>query len=181
MILLWRIFFSFFKIGAFTFGGGYAMIPLIRNEVVKRHKWLSETEFMDGLAAAQSCPGPIAINISAYVGFRLKRYGGLLVAILGALLPSLAIILIIASSLTQFSDNAAIRRVFNALKPAVVALIALPVPQMSRSSGVKLKTLWIPIMAAGLVSFVNVSPVYLIIATILWALSESVPSGDKRL
>ncbi len=157
------------------------MIPLIRNEVVKRHKWLSETEFMDGLAAAQSCPGPIAINISAYVGFRLKRYSGLLVATLGALLPSLVIILVIASSLTQFSDNAAVRRVFNALKPAVVALIAFPVFQMSRSGGVNLKTLWIPVLAAGLVIFINVSPVYLIIATILWALSESVPPGDKRL
>jgi len=178
--VLWSIFVTFFKIGAFTIGGGYAMIPLIRNEVVKRHQWLNDTEFMDGLAAAQSCPGPIAINVSAYVGFRLKRYSGLLAASLGALLPSLVIILIIASTLTRFTDYPAVRRVFHALKPAVVALIALPVIQMSRSGGVNRRTLWIPVFAAGLVSFLYVNPVYLIIATILWALSESLPSGGKR-
>lgn len=178
--MLGSIFVTFLKIGAFTIGGGYAMIPLIRSEVVKRHKWLSEEEFMDGLAAAQSCPGPIAINISAYVGFRLRRYSGLLVATLGALLPSLIIILIIASSLTRFADLESVRRVFHALKPAVTALIAFPVFQMSRSGGVNLKTLWIPVLAAGLVSFLFVSPVYLIIAAILWALSESVPSGDRK-
>ena len=122
----WELFLVFFKIGAFTFGGGYAMIPLIRNEVVYKKKWLDDNEFMDMLALAQSVPGPISLNTAIFVGNKRLGFKGSLFTGVGIILPSFIIILIIAILFTQFKENPTIERIFKGIRPAVVALIAAP-------------------------------------------------------
>ena len=162
----------FFKIGAFTFGGGYAMIPLMRNEVVKKKLWLKDDEFMDMLAIAQSMPGPIALNTALFVGNKRLGFKGSLFSGAGIILPSFIVILLIALVFTQFKDNQVIERIFRGIRPAVVALIAAPLLGLGRSAGVNLKNIWIPVVTALLIWLLNISPVYVILAAILLGTSH---------
>ncbi len=130
--ILWDLFLTFFKIGAFTFGGGYAMLPLIQKEVVEVKKWLSDEEFGDVLAVTQSSPGALAVNASCFIGYHRAGFPGAIVAVLGTILPSFLIILIIATFFTQFSSVPAVQRMFNGIRPAVVALIAYAVVKLGR-------------------------------------------------
>lgn len=164
-----KLFFSFLKIGAFTIGGAYAMIPLIRRELVEKHRWIADEEFLDGLAASQSCPGPIAVNISIYCGYHIKGRLGVFLALAGTVIPSLVVILIVAAFFHRISDLEAVRNIFHALKPAVTALIAVPVIRLSKSSGINKYNLWLPVSAAVLVGFWQVNPIYLILLTIVIA------------
>ena len=102
---MFKIFFTFFKIGLFTFGGGYSMIPLIHFYAVDKFKWISETEFIDIIAIAESTPGPIAINSATYVGYKYNGVKGSAFATLGVALPSIIIIVLISAFLMQFKDN----------------------------------------------------------------------------
>ena len=120
------LFQTFFKIGAFTLGGGYAMIPIIESEVVDKHQWIEKDEFLDLIAIAQSCPGVFAINISTFVGYKLKGRWGAFCTSLGAALPSFLIILGIAMFFHQFMHVGWIAAMFRGIRPAVVALIAVP-------------------------------------------------------
>ena len=104
----WTAFKTFFRIGAFTIGGGYAMIPMIESEVVDKHKWLSKEEFLDLIAVAQSCPGVFAINMSIFIGYKLRKIKGAIAASIGTALPSFVIILLIAMFFHQFQDNAVV-------------------------------------------------------------------------
>ena len=163
----WELFLVFFKIGAFTFGGGYAMIPLIRNEVVNKKKWLEDEEFMDMLALAQSMPGPISLNTAVFVGRKRLGFKGSLSTSAGIILPSFVFILLIAMVFTQFKDNPIVERVFKGIRPAVVALIVAPLIGLGKSAGVKLSNLWIPVAVALLVWLLKVSPIYIILVAIL--------------
>jgi len=168
----WELFLVFFKIGAFTFGGGYAMIPLIRNEVVKKKEWLNDSEFIDMLAIAQSIPGPIALNTALFVGNRRMGFKGSLFSAAGIILPSFIIILLIAILFAQFRDNPLVERIFKGIRPAVVALIAAPLLGLSRSAGVNRKNLWIPLVVALTVWLLKISPIFIILAAILSGLSH---------
>ena len=139
---------TFFKIGIFTIGGGYAMIPLIQKEVVERHKWLSEEDMLDVIAIAQSCPGVFAINVSTFVGYKLSKLQGAIVATLGAALPSFIIILLIAMFFRHFQDNPVVVAMFRGIRPAVVALIAVPTFNMAKSAKVTWTNCWIPVACA---------------------------------
>lgn len=163
----WELFVVFFKIGAFTFGGGYAMIPLIRNEVVNKKQWLDDNEFMDMLAIAQSMPGPIALNTALFVGNKRLGFKGSLFSGAGVILPSFIIILLIAIVFTQFKENPVIERIFKGIRPAVVALIVAPLLGLGKSAGVNLKNIWIPVVVALSVWLLKISPVYVILAAIL--------------
>ncbi len=163
----WDLFLVFFKIGAFTFGGGYAMIPLIRNEVVNKKKWINDDEFMDMLALAQSVPGPISLNTAIFVGNKRLGFKGSLFTGAGIILPSFIVILIVAILFTQFKDNHVVERVFKGIRPTVVALIAAPLVGLGKSAGVKLNNIWIPIVVALSVWLLNVSPVYIILISII--------------
>lgn len=149
------------------------MIPLIKREVCQVHKWISEEEFLDGLAAAQSCPGPIAVNLSIYVGYHTARGKGMAAAVLGCVLPSIISILLIAMLFNRFAEAALVRKAFHALRPAVVALIAVPLVQMSQKAGINLGNFWFPLLIALLVGFLGVSPVYLILLTIAFSVWQS--------
>ena len=163
MNLYWQIFFVFAKIGAFTLGGGYAMLPLIQREVVDKKQWISNDDFVDMIAVSQTVPGILAVNIAIFTGFRLKKNMGSIVATLGSILPSFLIILAIAMFFRQFQDNVWIRKMFNAIRPAVVALIAVPVFTTAKTVGINIKTLIIPIASAFLIWYWGISPVYIIL------------------
>ena len=123
---LWEIFWSFFKIGLFTFGGGYAMIPLIQREVIDHRKWIPASEFLDLLTLAQSVPGPIAINTAVFVGYKRSGLRGACASLLGAVLPSFLIILAIALFFAGIRQNPVVDAAFKGMLPAVVALIIAP-------------------------------------------------------
>ncbi|MFA6623220.1 MAG: chromate transporter [Fibrobacteraceae bacterium] len=161
--IYWESFKTFFKIGLFTIGGGYAMIPLIEAEVIDRKKWIEKDEFMDLLAIAQSTPGIFAINISIFVGYKLKRVKGAIFTAFGTALPSFLIILLIAMFFHQFQDNKIVAAVFRGIRPAVVALIAVPTFNMARKAKLGLKTAWIPAACALLIWLVGISPILIII------------------
>ena len=143
------------------------MIPLIRNEVVNKKQWLDDNEFMDMLALAQSAPGPISLNTAIFVGNKWHGFKGSLFTGLGIILPSFIIILLIAIVFTQFKDNPVVESIFKGIRPAVVALIAAPLLKLGKSAGVNLKNLWIPIVVALAVWLLKVSPVYIILGSIL--------------
>jgi chromate transporter len=161
---LGEAFITFFKIGIFTLGGGYAMIPLIEEEVVNRHKWVEKEEMLDLIAIAQSCPGVFAINIAIFIGYKLNKVRGAIATAAGTALPSFLIILIIAMFFHQFKDNAVVAAMFRGIRPAVVALIAVPTFNLAKQAQLNKYTLWIPIVSALLIWLLGVSPIWIIIA-----------------
>jgi chromate transporter len=166
---LLTLFLSFFKIGLFTLGGGYAMLPLIQREVVEKHNWMDEETFVDGIAASQACPGAIAVNLSVYAGYHIAGWAGLYLAVLGTVLPSFFVILLVALSFSNWSDLPLVQKAFHGLRPAVTALIAVPVFQIAKKSNLKWFHYWLPVVAILLIVKFNFSPIYLIIFTILLA------------
>ncbi len=147
------LFATFFKIGAFTFGGGWAMISIIEREIVDKHRWLDRQEFLDLLAVAQAVPGILAVNISVVVGDKLRGFKGSLAAALGTIAPSFMIILAIAMFLTPetITSNPTLTAIFKGLRPAVVALIVAPVISSAKASHIGWKTCWIPAAVALLI------------------------------
>ena len=162
--IYWHLFSDFFKIGAFTLGGGYAMIPIIQNEVVDRRRWLKQEEFLDIIAIAQSCPGVFAINMSVFIGYKLRKLPGALCAAFGTALPSFAIILLIAMFFSRFQDNPVVESIFKGIRPAVVALIAAPTFTLAKSAKITLSNCWIPIGSALAIYLMGVNPVFIILA-----------------
>ena len=164
MNIYWDSFKTFFKIGMFTIGGGYAMIPLIEEEVVNKHKWVSKEEMLDLIAIAQSCPGVFAINIAIFIGYKLRKVSGAIATAMGTALPSFLIILAIAIFFHHFEDNKVIAAMFKGIRPAVVALIAVPTFRLAQRAQLNWYTFWIPIVSAILIWLLGVSPIWIIIA-----------------
>lgn len=127
----WQIFLTFAKIGAFTIGGGYAMLPIIQNEIVRKG-WLKEEDFTDIVALAQSAPGLLAVNISIFTGHKLRGTKGSIIATLGSILPSFIIILAIAMLFSGYQDNPIVVKIFKGIRPVTVALIAVPMINMAK-------------------------------------------------
>ncbi len=157
------MFLTFFKIGLFTLGGGYAMIPLIEKEVVDNHKWMTREELLDVIAIAQSCPGVFAINVSTFVGYKLRKTRGAVCTSLGTAMPSFIIILLIAMFFRQFQDNPVVAAMFRGIRPAVVALIAVPTFNMARNARVGWANCWIPVAGALAIWAFGVSPITIIL------------------
>ena len=164
MSIYLQSFLTFFRIGAFTIGGGYAMVPLIEREVVDRRHWLAKEEFIDLMAISQSAPGIFAVNMSIFIGYRLRGVRGSVVTALGTILPSFLIILALALFFENFKDNVWVERIFRGIRPAVVALIAAPAFSMAKSAKVTRRTIWIPVVATLLIWLLGVSPIWVIIA-----------------
>lgn len=167
---LHELFLVFMKIGAFTIGGGYAMIPLIKDELDKRH-WIGEDELPDIIALAQSAPGILAVNVSIFTGYKIRGVKGSIAATIGSVLPSFLIILAIAMAFSNFQDNPVVLSIFKGIRPVVVSLIAAPMISMAKKSD---KTWWawmITILSLLAVAFLQVSPIYIIIVVIVLALA----------
>ena len=179
MVPLWQIFLVFVKIGAFTIGGGYAMIPLIQKELEKRG-WLSEKELPDIIALAQSAPGVMAVNMSIFAGHKLRGLRGSIVATLGTVLPSFIIILAIAALFTSYGDNPVVIRIFKGIRPVVVSLIAVPMINMARKNN---RTWWawlISILSLVAVAFLKYSPIYVLLVLIILALTFTCLNEKKE-
>lgn len=181
-----ELFSTFFKIGTFTIGGGYAMIPLIQREVVDRRHWLSASEMLDAIALSQTMPGILAANIAAIVGQKLRGVRGALVAVMANTLMPIVFIILIAALFRQFKDIPAVQHIFMGIRPAVVALIAAPVFTLwkaasSRQSAVSklpltvtifnrqfsLLNILIPVISAILIWLLGFSPILVVLAAIL--------------
>ena len=165
-VSLWQIFGVFAKIGAFTIGGGYAMIPIIQAEM-QRRGWISDDDLPDIVALSQSAPGVMAVNISIFAGHKLRGFKGSVAATLGSITPSFLIILAIAMFFTAFKDNPWVERAFKGIRPVVVSLIAVPMVNMAR----KCCTTWwkwlLAVVSLLLVAFLNVSPIYIILCVLV--------------
>ncbi|NLP17832.1 MAG: chromate transporter [Firmicutes bacterium] len=167
MNVLFDLFYTFFKIGLFTIGGGYAMIPLIEKEVVETHTWLTMEEFMDVLAIAEMTPGPIAVNTATFVGYRLAKIPGALIGTLGVILPSLIIITIIAAYFAH-SNVPGLPRVkgaFLALRPAVVGLIASAVYKLGNRGIIDLRSGIVAAIVFGIFTYSGIHPIYILLLT----------------
>lgn len=160
--MLFQLFYSFLKIGLFTFGGGYAMIPLIEREVITNKKWIAESEFLELLTVAQSAPGPISLNTSVFVGYKMRGYAGALAAISGVVMPSFVIILLVAIFFSDIRHNPVVDAAFRAMRPAVVALIVAPVVGLAK--GMRPWLVAVSAATALAVWWLGISPVYLLIA-----------------
>ena len=161
--MLFDIFKTFFKIGAFTIGGGYAMIPIIQKEVVDNKNWLENEEFLDSLAVTNSLPGPLAINCATFVGYKTAGIPGAISAALGATMPSFLIILIIAVFFSSFSNNAIMEHIFAGIRPAVVALIVYALVKLTKSAGVTKLNIAIGVIALGLTLLLKLHPIFIVI------------------
>ena len=157
-----KIFWSFLKIGAFTFGGGYAMIPLIQHEVIHRRRWIEERDFIDLLTLAQTAPGPIALNTAVFVGYKRRGYLGALSAIMGVIVPSFVVILIVAIFFASIRDNAYVDAAFKGMRPAVVALIVAPIVGLTK--GMRWWLVAVALAVALVVWHFGISPVWFLIA-----------------
>ena len=169
-VSLWQIFAVFAKIGAFTIGGGYAMIPIIQDEMARRG-WISEEELPDIVALSQSAPGVLAVNISIFAGYRLRGVKGSIAATLGSITPSFLMILAIAMLFTAFKDNPWVIKAFKGIRPVVIALIAVPMINMAMKC---CKSWWAWLLAVAalvLVAFLNVSPIYILLCVIVVSFS----------
>lgn len=171
MVRYCDLFYTFFKIGGFTIGGGYAMIPLMEREIVDHHEWLSKEEFMDQLSLAQSMPGIFAVNMATSVGYRLRGIGGSVVSVVANVFLPIFVILMLAIFFNTFRHNEWVEKVFMGVRPAVVALIAAPVYRMAVTAGLTLKTVWIPILAGVLICLFNVSPIWVVLLAIVLGLA----------
>ena len=161
---LFDLFWTFCKIGALTFGGGYAMLPLIQREIVENKKWSTEKEILDYYAVGQCTPGVIAVNTATFIGYKLKGIIGGIIATLGVVFPSLIIILIIAAFLQNFADLAIVQSAFAGIRVAVVALIITTVVKLLKSSIKDYLCAIVAILAFIISAFLGLSPVYVVIA-----------------
>ena len=162
-MLLLDIFTTFARIGSLTFGGGYAMLPMIQEEVVKKRKWVSEEEVIDYYAIGQSTPGIIAINTATFVGYKLKGVIGAIVASLGMVFPSLVIISIIAAFFQKFQDYTIVQNAFGGIRVAVIALILNTIINMWKKSVKDYIGVIVFLVAFLVVTFFDISPVIVII------------------
>lgn len=173
----------FFKIGTFTIGGGYAMIPLIEEEIVNKKKWINKEDFVDLMAIAQSAPGVFAVNMAIFIGYKIRGIKGCIMTALGTILPSFLIILAIALFFQQFKENQLVENIFKGIRPAVVALIAAPTFTVAKSSKINRYTIWIPIVSTLLIWLLGVSPIYIIIIAgvggYLWGRYQRTKSEQK--
>lgn len=163
-----EMFIAFFKIGAFTFGGGYAMIPLIEEEVVNNKKWIEKDEFMDILVVSQSLPGALAVNCSIFLGYKIAGFLGAIMALLAVILPSFSIILLIAAFFMQFRNNYYVNAGFMGINAAVPLLVL--VGAISLSKGLEKNTRTIITIIVALIALIvfDIHPVIVIIASALY-------------
>ena len=174
------LFVTFFKIGAFTFGGGYAMIPLIEREVCEGKKWLTKDDLLEIVAVAESTPGPVAINAATFVGHKVRGFWGALAATLGVVLPSFVIISIISVILDQFRDIKAVNYAFMGIRAGVLALILKAMVSMYKASKKDAFSLFI--MAASLIfaAFLKIDAVYVIVGCAVFGLVWTLLKGKER-
>ena len=177
--MLLKLFTTFVKIGLFSFGGGFAMIPLIQREVIERRKWIDEKDFLDMLVLAQSTPGPIAVNTAVFVGYKTAGVAGAIMASLGTVLPSFIVILSLALFFAEVRDNRYVDAAFRAMRPAVVALIVAPL--LGLVKGMRWYLMAVSGVVAIAVWYFGFSPAYLIGISLIVGVIVAVVNGRKGI
>lgn len=168
MSVLLQLFISFFKIGAFSFGGGYAMLPLLEKELVEKHQWIGTADFIDILAISEMTPGPIAINSATFLGYNVSGVLGAMVATFAVVLPSFIIITLIYKSMNKFKSSPYVNWIFRGIRPVVLGLIGAAAITVGKTSFVDIKGVFIAIFMFYLVSFKKIHPILgIILAGIL--------------
>ena len=168
MVKYCELFYSFLKIGTFTIGGGYAMIPIIQAEMSRRG-WISDDDLPDIVALSQSAPGLISVNMAIFSGYRLRGFAGSVVATLGCILPPFAIILAIAMFFSDFSDTPVVQRIFAGVRPVAVGLIAAYTIKLLRAGGGRWWKLLLSFSTMAAVALLQVSPVWILLTVIVVA------------
>ena len=160
---LLKLFISFLKIGAFSFGGGYAMLPLIKKEIIEVHGWLTVTEFIDILAVVEMTPGPIAINSATFLGYKVGGVLGSIVATTAVVLPSFVIILIIAHFLSKFRDSPYVDWAFKGIRPVILGLVTSAALTVTMDAFIDIKSALIGLVIFYLITFKELHPIWCII------------------
>ena len=174
------LFITFFKIGAFTFGGGYAMIPLIQRETVEKHKWITEDDILDIIAIAESTPGPIAINSATFVGYKTAGFLGAVMATLGVVLPSFCIILVISYVLREFREIKAVQYAFEGIRAGVLALLIKALVSMYKKAPKGLAAYIVMGASFILTAFLNVNFLFVIVGCAVFGLITSIMASKKE-
>ena len=175
--MLLQLFTTFFKIGLFSFGGGFAMIPLIQREVIERRKWIGEQDFLEMLVLAQSTPGPIAVNTAVFVGYKTAGVAGAIMASLGTVMPSFMAILMLALFFAEVRENRYVDAAFRAMRPAVVALIVTPLIGLVK--GMRWYLMAVSAAVALAVWYFGFSPAYLIALALVVGVVIAVVNGRR--
>lgn len=162
-MILWQLFVSFAKVGVLTFGGGYAMIPMLEREIVDRHGWATSEELMDYYAVGQCTPGVIAVNTATFIGYKVAGNLGGIVATLGVVFPSLLIITVIAGIIQNFSDIPAVKSAFAGIRVCVCVLIFNSVVKLWKGAVKDKATLVLFLLVFGLSVFFPISPVVFVL------------------
>ncbi|MCC8108574.1 MAG: chromate transporter [Planctomycetes bacterium] len=158
-----ELFMVFFRIGLFTIGGGYAMLPLIEREIVEKKRWIGSEDFLNVLAVAQSLPGPIAVNTGVFVGYKTRRFPGAVVGLLGVVMPSFICMIILATFFVNIRENPTVAAVFTGIRPAVAALIAGSVVSLGRKARLTVWTGLLALAAALAVWLGRLSPAWIVL------------------
>lgn len=179
MVGLLELFKIFFQIGAFTLGGGYAMLSMVERAIVTKKRYIEKEDFWDLIALVQTLPGVFAINTALYVGYKLRKTKGAIVAAIGAALPSFITILLIALFFTEYKDNEIVERIFKGIRPCVVALILVPCIQLIKAQYTGWKTFLIPIGVATAIWWFKISPITIVFIVIIGTLLFEMYSFNK--
>lgn len=163
MNLIFDIFLSFLKIGGFCFGGGYAMIPFIEKEIVASHGWLTSKEFIDIIAISQMTPGPIAINSSTFVGYKVVKLAGAVAGTIGVTLPSVIIVLLAGKYLTNIKDSKAVKNIFNGIRPTVLGLIISAAISVGKNAIIDFKSMIIAVVVLFSIVKLRINPIICIV------------------
>lgn len=167
MVKLSTLYFSFLRIGGFTFGGGYAMLPMLEREVVEKYKWVTDTDLVDYYALGQCTPGIIAVNVATLIGYKQRGWLGGIIATLGVITPSIAIILVLASMLNAFADIAIVQHAFAGLRVGVGALILNSVIKLFKKNIKDTRSIVLFICAFICVAIVKISPIIVVFAAVV--------------
>lgn len=167
---LWQLYFSFFKIGGLTFGGGLAMLPMLQREVIDKYRWVTEEQLLDIYAIGQCTPGIIAINTASMIGYRKRGVWGSIISTLGMVTPSLVLITLLASVLTHFEESILLQQAFGGIRVAVCALITQSVITLYKRSIVDFPTLILCLVTVAGTIFLQLSPILFVIVGILFGL-----------
>jgi chromate transporter len=170
MSTLLRLFFTFFKIGAFTFGGGYAMLPLMQEETIKNHHWLTQKEFMEIIAIAEMTPGPVSINSATFIGYRTAGVVGSAVATLGVIMPSVIVVLLITILFKQFKNSPWTKAILSGIKPAIIGLILIALVSLGQATLIDLRSLLVALLAFFLLVKFKLHPILVIALSAVYGL-----------
>lgn len=168
------LFLTFFKIGLFTFGGGFAMIPLMEEEIVDNHGWIDKDKFIDAISITQSVPGAVAVNLAIFFGYDFAGLTGALAATIGVALPSFIIILLIAIGFNRFSEYQFVKNIFRGIRPAVVGLIVYAAVDLGKNISWSFKLIVTMVVVFILNALFNISPIIIIFIVIFLGLTFTI-------